>query len=90
MPHPTPPTPDARTFRIAAELSKLEKSRNIEVFAPQIIAILRGASDSFNTIDERPVYFNELAGRFYMLRAVRNHPVWGPRLFAAMRSPDPS
>ena len=55
------------------------------MFGSQIIAIFEAAgADRFLTIDERPCYFNELDGRFWMLRQVRNHPVWGPRLSQAL------
>ncbi len=80
-----PPTPDKKTFEIAARLSKLEQNNDIDMFGPQIIGIMEAAdADRFRTIDERPCYFNELDGRFWMLRQVRNHPVWGPRLSRAV------
>ena len=81
---PTPPTPDKRTFEIADRLSRIELGRDIEAFGPQVIEIMAAAGDSFRIIDPRPCYFNELNGRFWMLRSVRNHPVWGPRLFQAV------
>ena len=81
---PTPPTPDKKTIRLAEELSRVEVCKDIEVFGPKIVAIMQAAGDSFRVIDERPCYFNELDGRFWMLRTVRNHPVWGPRLFQAI------
>lgn len=71
----TPPTPDKKTFEIAGRLSRIGHSKDIEVFGPQVIEIMEAAGDSFYVIDERPCYFNELDGRFWMLRRVRNHPV---------------
>lgn len=81
----TPPTPDQKTFEIAAQLSRIERSNDIDVFGPKIVEIMKAAGvDRFRTIDERPCYFNELDGRFWMLRQVRNHPEWGPRLSRAI------
>lgn len=92
----TPPTPDKKTFELAERLSKMTPSKDIEVFGPQVIEIMEAeGADRFRVIDERPCYFDELHGRFWMLRTVRNHPVWGPRLFHAVslkrrRRPKPS
>ena len=81
--HPIPPTPDKRTFEIAEQLSAMEKSDDIDAYAPKVIDIMTTSGDRLRIIDSRPCYFNELEGRFHMLRRVRNHPVWGPKLLRA-------
>jgi hypothetical protein len=80
-----PPTPDAKTFELAKKLSALETGEDIDVYAPKVIAIMRGAENHrFWAIDERESYWRGLNGRFWMLRSVRNHSAWGPRLFRAL------
>ena len=52
----TPPTPDKRTFEFADRLSRIELSKDIEMFGPQIIEIMKATgADRFRTIDERPL-----------------------------------
>ena len=77
----SPPVPDKRTFEIAADLRAMPMSDDIETFAPEVIRIMEAADYRFLVIDERPGAFGYLDGRFGMLRQVRNHPVWGPKLF---------
>ena len=82
---PTPPTPDKHTIELARQISRIKQTSDIEVFGPEIVGIMEAAGgDRFRDLDERPGTFNDLDGRFWMLRTVRNDPVWGPRLFRAL------
>ncbi len=84
---PRPP-PDAVTFWLADQLRKLVVHPDIEVFGPQIVRIFEGAGmHRFIEIDEREEYWHWLDGRFHMVRQVRNHPDWAPRLFASLKAP---
>ena len=43
--HPTPPTPDKKTFRLAEQLSNIGICKDIEVFGPKVVAIMEAVGD---------------------------------------------
>lgn len=83
-----PYTPSRKALAIAEQLRKLDISEDIEVFGPKVVSICEAAgTGTFMEIDEREMYWGRLDGRFPMVRQVRNHAVWGKRLFAALAQP---
>jgi hypothetical protein len=50
-----------------------------------IIDALRGCGHAFMAFDDKPVMMDRhCGGRFWMVRSIRNSPLYGPQLFAAM------
>jgi hypothetical protein len=77
---------------IAAKISGLASNTDlpIESWAQLVIDCFPvGGYEQFRQIDEYPGRFQYCADRFWMLRRVRNHPEWGPRLFARLRGETP-
>jgi hypothetical protein len=67
---------------IAAQIAALDKMESIDQFGPIILKIMHGLDyQVWHTLDEKPGMFGYMDERFYMLRQVRNHAVWGPRMF---------
>jgi len=72
-------------YEVAGRVEVLPRLDDIAVFAPTVIALMRGIGDVWRTLDEKPGLFSRAYNdRFYMLRQVRNSPVYGPQLFAAI------
>ena len=75
-------TVHAQAEGIARQLAAFDHSDDIAAFGPKILALFAGPfGEAFRLIDERPGLFR-LDDRFYLLRQIRNHPVWGRKLFA--------
>jgi len=72
----------AQADEIAKALAAFDHSDDIAAFGPKILALFAGpCGEAFRLIDERPGLFR-LEDRFYLLRQIRNHPIWGRKLFA--------
>lgn len=69
-----------------------EKIKNLDVpnpedmtsWAPLVIEVFRG-SDLFTKFDVTHEMDEYSGRRFWMVRSVRNHPTWGPKLYAVLR-----
>ncbi len=81
---PRPFTPSRKANKLSEQIRKLQLSDDIEAYGPKVVEIFEAAGFAFTEIDEHEGYWKWLDGRFYMVRSVRNHPVWGPRLFKAL------
>jgi hypothetical protein len=74
-----------KAYKVAAQLEKLDFGEDIEQFGPRVLDIMRGVPwNVWTELDEKPGRFGYMRDRFYMLRQVRNHPVWGRKLFAGL------
>jgi len=70
---------------VALQIAALEKEDDIESLGPKILGIMRGVDYStWIVLDEQSGRF-DFQDRFYMLRQVRNHSVYGRKLFAGLR-----
>jgi len=69
-------------YAIADKIAALPKMESVDDFAPAILKIMRGVDYRvWHELDEKPGRFDYMADRFYMLRQVRNHAVYGRRMF---------
>lgn len=69
--------------RLAEKIGKLDSfNDDIEKYAPHVLAIYKGAPlSAFWYIDNAGGYVFDAKDRYYLVRRVRNHPVWGKKLF---------
>ena len=68
--------------KIARVIAKLPKLESVDDFAPAILELMRGVDYRvWHILDEKPGLFGYMDERFYMLRQVRNHQVYGRRMF---------
>ena len=71
-------------YTIAEQIAQLPKLESIDQFGPIILEIMAGVDHRiWHELDEKPGRFGYMDDRFYMLRQVRNHQVWGRRMFDA-------
>lgn len=72
----------AAAHKKASEIAALDKMKSIDTFGPVIIDLMRGVDfNVWHILDEQPGLFGYMNDRFYMLRQVRNHQIWGRCLF---------
>ena len=72
----------AAADKIARKIAELDKMESIDQFGPIILDIMAGVDHVvWHTLDEKPGLFGYMDDRFYMLRQVRNHQIWGRRMF---------
>jgi len=68
----------SKAHKKAGEIAALAKQDNVDDFAPAILDIMRGVDyHIWHILDEQPGLFGYMDDRFYMLRQVRNHSVYG-------------
>jgi hypothetical protein len=72
----------AAADKIARQIAALDKMQWINDFGPHILKIMAGVDfQVWHLLDEKPGLFGYMDDRFYMLRQVRNDPVWGRQMF---------